>query len=66
MPFTCCRNFTNFVLVSGTVSTPRLLKLLSVSPIFGGVKFGSVALSRACCRIWIAAVSELRTAASVE
>ena len=41
MPFTCWRNLTTLVPVSGTVSTPRLLKSLSVPPTFGAFSDGA-------------------------
>src|ERR1700730_16442728 len=45
------------VWVSGTVSTPRLLKLLSVPSMLGGFSDGIALLAKACSRIRLAALS---------
>src|SRR3954447_4539619 len=46
--------------VSGTVSTPRLLKVLSVLATFGVVRSAAALLSRACARMRLAALSGSR------
>src|SRR4051794_1735539 len=60
MPCTCWRNLTTVVPVSGTVSTPRLLKSLSVPPALGAVRPGAASLCRAWARMRLAALSGSR------